>query len=59
MESKRKILNRHRGGEAIRSISRELNVSRNTVREIIRSDRSTVSFLCAQLTTSFITGVLH
>lgn len=38
MESKRKILNRHRGGEAIRSISRELNVSRNTVREIIRSD---------------------
>jgi transposase len=38
MESRRKILNRHRGGEAIRSISRELNVSRNTVREIIRSD---------------------
>ena len=38
MESKRKILNRHRGGEAIRSISRELNISRNTVREIIRSD---------------------
>lgn len=38
MESKRKILNRHRGGEAIRSISRELNISRNTVRELIRSD---------------------
>jgi hypothetical protein len=38
MESKRKILNRHRGGEAIRSIGRELNVSRNTVRGIVRSD---------------------
>ena len=38
MESKRKILNRHRSGEAIRYISRELNISRNTVRDIIRSD---------------------
>ena len=39
MESKRKILTRHRNGEAIRSISRDLNISRNTVRDIVRSDQ--------------------
>ena len=37
MESKRKILVRYRRGEGIRAISRELNISRNTVRDIIRS----------------------
>ncbi len=37
MESKRKILGRYRRGEGIRSISRELNISRNTVRSIIRT----------------------
>jgi transposase len=37
MESKRKILNRHRRGEKIRAISREMNISRNTVRQIIRN----------------------
>lgn len=40
METKRKIVNRHRKGESIRSISRELNISRNTVREIIRTNKS-------------------
>lgn len=39
MESKRKILTRHRIGESIRSISRDLNISRNTVRDIVRSDQ--------------------
>lgn len=39
MESKRKILNRHRNGEPLRFISRELNISRNTVRDIVRSDQ--------------------
>ena len=37
MESKRKILNRYRRGEKIRGISREMNISRNTVRQIIRN----------------------
>jgi transposase len=37
MESKRKILVRYRRGDGIRAISRELNISRNTVRDIIRS----------------------
>jgi len=41
METKRKILNRYRKGEKIRAISRELNISRNTVKEIIRSHPST------------------
>ena len=35
MESKRKILVRYRRGDGIRAISRELNISRNTVRDII------------------------
>ena len=39
MESRRKILNRHRKGEALRFISRELNISRNTVRDVVRSDQ--------------------
>jgi transposase len=38
METKRKILNRYRRGEKIRSISREMNLSRNTVRSIIRCE---------------------
>lgn len=38
METKRKIVNRYRGGESIRSISRELNLSRNSVRKIIRCE---------------------
>jgi transposase len=37
MESKRKILVRYSRGEGIRSISRELNIARNTVRSIIRT----------------------
>ena len=40
METKRKIVNRHRKGEGIRCISRELNISRNTVRDIIRANKS-------------------
>ncbi|WP_341750255.1 hypothetical protein [Candidatus Tisiphia endosymbiont of Sialis lutaria] len=36
MESKRKILVRYRRGESIRSISRELDIARNTIRSIIR-----------------------
>mgnify|MGYP003393755864 FL=1 len=44
MESKRKIVNRHRSGEAIRSIGRELNISRNTVRGIVRSERPPSAF---------------
>jgi transposase len=38
MESQRKILNRYRRGEKIRSISREMNLSRNTVRRIVRCE---------------------
>ena len=38
MESKRKVLIRHRRGEKIRAISRDLNIARNTVRSIIYSD---------------------
>lgn len=37
MESRRKILTRHRRGDKIRAISREMNISRNTVRQIIRN----------------------
>jgi transposase len=40
METKRKILNCHRKGDGIRKISREFNIARNTVREIIRSHQS-------------------
>ena len=40
METKRKILNRHRSGEGLRKISRELNISRNTVRVIIRTHKA-------------------
>lgn len=36
MESKRKVLIRHRSGESLRSISKGLNISRNTVRDIVR-----------------------
>ena len=43
MESKRKILVRYRRGDGIRAISRELNISRNTVRDIIRSQGNTKS----------------
>lgn len=38
METKRKILNRHRSGKGIRAIGREFNIARNTVREILRSN---------------------
>lgn len=37
METRRKILNRYRSGEKIRSISRDLNLSRNTVRSVLRT----------------------
>ena len=37
MESKRKVLVRYRNGQKIRAISRELNLSRNTVKNIIHS----------------------
>ena len=37
MESKRKVLVRYRNGHKIRAISRELNLSRNTVKNIIHS----------------------
>lgn len=37
MESNRKILNRHRRGDGIRQIARDLNISRNKVRDVIRS----------------------
>lgn len=40
METKRKILNCYRKGDGIRKISREFNISRNTVRDIIRSHKS-------------------
>ena len=39
METKRKILNRHRKGEGSRRISRELNIARNTVKSVIRSHK--------------------
>ena len=38
MESRRKILVRHRKGESIRSISKNLQIDRKTVQKIIRSD---------------------
>ncbi len=38
METKRKILNRYRRGEKIRAISRDMNLSRNTVRSVIRCE---------------------
>jgi len=40
METKRKILNCYRKGDGIRQISREFNIARNTVRDIIRSHKS-------------------
>ena len=40
METKLKILNRHRNGDGIRAISRDMRLSRNTVRDIIRNDGS-------------------
>ena len=40
MESKRKILNRHRRGDSINSISKDFSISRNTVRSIIRTEGS-------------------
>lgn len=40
MESKLKIVNLHRQGKGIRKISRDLNISRNTVRDIIRAEES-------------------
>ena len=40
METKLKIRNLHRKGEGIRAISRDLNLSRNTVRSIIRIEGS-------------------
>ena len=40
METKRKILSRYRRGEKIRSISRVMNLSRNTVRSVIRCEGS-------------------
>jgi transposase len=42
METKRKILNCYRKGDGIRKISREFNIARNTVREIIRSHKSSI-----------------
>lgn len=46
MESKRKVLVRYRNGQKIRAISRELNLSRNTVKNIIHSkDTTTSSYL--------------
>jgi transposase len=38
MESKLKIVNLYRQGKGIRTISRDLNISRNTVRDIIRAE---------------------
>jgi len=38
METKRKILSRYRRGEKIRFISRAMNLSRNTVRSVIRCE---------------------
>jgi len=40
METRRKILNRYRRGEKIRSISRDLNLSRNTVKSVLRTSVS-------------------
>jgi len=40
MESKLKIVNLHRQGKGIRCISRNLNLARNTVREVIRTEGS-------------------
>jgi len=40
MESKRKILNHHRQGDSIGSICREFNISRNTVRSVVRLEGS-------------------
>ena len=40
METRRKILNCHRKGDGIRKISRQFNIARNTVRDIIRSHQS-------------------
>ena len=37
METKRKILVKYRNGEKIRQISREAQISRNTIRGIVRN----------------------
>ncbi len=45
METRRKILTRHRKGDGIREISRDLNLARNTVRDVIRNNGgSSVSY---------------
>ena len=37
METKRKILVKYRNGEKLRKISRETQISRNTIRAIVRN----------------------
>ncbi len=44
METKLKILNRYRISDGIRAISRDMQLSRNTVRDIIRKDGSQTMF---------------
>ena len=39
-----KIRLKHRQGKSIRSISRELRLSRNTVRKVLRGDETEVSY---------------
>ena len=43
METRRKILTRYRKGDGIREISRSLNLSRNTVRDVIRNNGGTTT----------------
>ena len=38
METRLKIINRHRKGDGIRQLSREMHLSRNTVRSVLRCD---------------------
>jgi len=38
METIRKIRVRHRNGESIRKISRQMHMSRNTIRKFLRSE---------------------
>jgi len=45
METRRRILTRHRKGDGIREIGRDLNLARNTVRDVIRNNGgSSVSY---------------
>ena len=45
METRRRILTRHRKGDGIREISRDLNLARNTVRDVVRNNGgSSVSY---------------